>query len=277
MLFSEGYEFRESGNYIILRRSPIKLRLVTNQAVSEDKSYTVSGYVIDDQTGEKVSDASIYEKLRLSYASTNNNGYFKLKLKSKYKSAAITVSKQFYEDTTVIIEPRYNQSVNITIIPSEISEHTVTIRPQNYQAPESIQLQVPFGDSIGWLYTYVKRDSVLVEKTALGKWLVSSKQRIQSINLQKFFTVRPIQASIVPGLSTNGKLNSQVINNFSFNLFGGYSGGVNGFEMGGLFNIDKKNVQYIQLGGLLNVVGGNLHGVQFAGLSNTVMDSLGRQ
>ncbi|HET9276747.1 MAG TPA: STN and carboxypeptidase regulatory-like domain-containing protein, partial [Flavitalea sp.] len=83
MLFGEGYEFRESGNYIILRRAPIKLRLVTNQAVSDDKFYTVSGYVIDDQTGEKVSDASIYEKQRLAYASTNSQGYFKIKLKGK--------------------------------------------------------------------------------------------------------------------------------------------------------------------------------------------------
>src|SRR5687768_4076591 len=85
-LFGDGYEFRESGNYIILRRAPIKLRLVTNQAVTDDKFYTVSGFVIDDQTGEKVSDASVYEKTRLSYASTNGQGYFKLKLKSKYKT-----------------------------------------------------------------------------------------------------------------------------------------------------------------------------------------------
>ncbi len=274
MLFGSGYEFRESGNYIILRRAPIKLRLVTDQAVSDDKFYSVSGYVIDDQTGEKVSDASIYEKMRLAYASTNREGYFKIRLKSKYKTAAITVSKQFYEDTTVIIEPRYNQTVNITIVPSEISEHMITIRPQNYRAPESIQLEVPINDSTHWLYTYVKKDSVLVERTALGRWFVSSKQKIQSINLSKFFTVRPIQGSVIPGLSTNGKLNSQVINNFSFNMFGGYSGGVDGFEMGGLFNIDKKDVQYVQLAGLFNSVGGSVRGVQLGGLSNTVLDSL---
>ena len=273
-LFGSGYEFRESGNYIILRRAPIQLKLVTDQAVSEDKFYTVSGYVIDDQTGEKVNDASIYEKLRLAYASTNSQGYFKLRLKSKYKTASLTVSKQFYEDTTVVIEPRYNQSVNITIVPLEISEHTITIRPQNYEAPESIQLQLPINDSAHWLYTYVKKDSVLVEKTALGRWLVSSKQRIQSINLSKFFTVRPVQGSIVPGWSTNGKLNSQVVNNFSFNLLGGYSGGVHGFEIGGLFNIDKKDVEFAQFAGLFNSVGGNVHGVQMAGISNTVLDSL---
>lgn len=274
ILFGTGYEFRESGNYLILRRVPIKLRLITNHAVTDDKVYTVSGYVVDDQTGEKVRNASIYEKQRLVYASTNNEGFFKLRLKSKYKTAAITVSKQFYEDTTVIIQPGFNQLINITIVPAEISEHTITIRPQNYQAPRSIEVEVPVNDTAYWLYTYVKKDSFLVERTTLGKWVVSSKQKIQSINLNKFFTVRPVQGSIFPGLSTNGKLNSQVINNFSFNLFGGYSGGVNGFEIGGLFNIDKKDVRYAQLAGLFNTVGGSVHGLQLAGLNNTVLDSL---
>ncbi len=95
---------------------------------------------------------------------------------------------------------------------------------------------------MSWLYRYAKVDSEMVERTTIGKWFVSSKQKIQSINLRKFFVVRPYQVSVIPGVSTNGALNSQVINNFSFNILGGYSGGTNGFELGGLFNIDKKDV-----------------------------------
>src|SRR5687767_5838852 len=34
-LFPEGYEYRESGNYIILRRTPIKLTVVTDRSASE--------------------------------------------------------------------------------------------------------------------------------------------------------------------------------------------------------------------------------------------------
>ncbi|MEP7258362.1 MAG: STN and carboxypeptidase regulatory-like domain-containing protein, partial [Flavitalea sp.] len=169
LLLGSAYEFRESGNYIILRRAPIRLRLVTSSAVSEDKYYVLSGYVIDDQTGEKISDASIYEKQRLEITNTNSEGFFKLRLKSKYKSAAITVSKEYYEDTTVIIQPKYNQMLTITLVPSDITEHTIIISPITYQAPESIELEIPVNDSTRWLYTYIKRDSVLVEKTALGK------------------------------------------------------------------------------------------------------------
>ncbi|MEO8582984.1 MAG: STN and carboxypeptidase regulatory-like domain-containing protein [Flavitalea sp.] len=272
-IIGNGFEFRESGNYIILRKTPIKIRMVTSSAVSEDKFYYISGYVVDDQTGERISDASIYEKDRLVISNSDAKGYFKIKLKSKYKTAAISVSKEYYEDTTVTIEPRFNQSVTITLVPLDINEHSVTIGP-SYSAPETIQLEMPINGTKHWLYTYVKRDSVIVEKTAIGKWLVSSRAKLQSLNLRKFFVARPYQISVVPGLSTNGKLNSQVINNFSFNLFGGYSGGTDGFELGGVFNIDRKSVRAAQIGGLFNVVGEKVEGLQIAGLSNTVLGNV---
>lgn len=273
-ILGPGFEFRQSGNYIIIRRAPIRLRLVTSSAVSEDKFFTISGYVIDDQTGAKIPDASVYERDHLAIASTNTEGFFKLRLKSKYKSAAISVSKEFYEDTTVIIEPRYNQTVTITLMPSTILERTVIIGPQGFKAPESIDLEIPINDNMRWLYRYVKADSVVIEGTTLGKWLVSSKQKLLSINLRRFFVARPYQVSLVPGLSTNGKLNGQVINNFSLNIFGGYSGGTNGFELGGLFNIDKRDAQFMQVAGLFNLVGGGVRGLQLGGISNTVLDSL---
>ncbi len=273
-LFGNQFEFRESGNYIILRRAPIRVKLVTSSAQTEDKYYTVSGFVIDDQTGKRISDATVYEKDRLSVVNTNANGYFKLRLKSKYRRASITVSKEFYEDTTVSIEPRFNQALSITLVPLDISESTVVVAPAGIEAPESIDLQIPINDSISQVFRYVKKDSFTIERTALGKWFVSSRQRLQGINLKKFFVARPYQASLVPGLSTNGRLNSQVINNFSLNVFGGYSGGTNGVEIGGLFNIDKKNVQFVQVGGLVNLVGANMRGVQVAGISNTVLDSV---
>lgn len=273
-LFGGQFEFRESGNYIILRRAPLRLKLVTSSAQTEDKYYVVSGYVVDDQTGQRISDASVYEKERLSVVSTNSKGFFKLRLKSKYKRASITVSKEYYEDTTVSIQPSLNQTLSITLVPLDISESTVVIGPAGMQVPESIDLEIPINDSMSRIFRYEKKDSFTIERTALGKWFVSSRQRLQSINLKKFFVARPYQVSVVPGLSTNGKLNSQVINNFSFNIFGGYSGGTNGFELGGLFNINKKNAQYMQLGGVANLVGGNMSGLQIGGVTNTVLDTV---
>ena len=271
MIFKVGFEFRESGNYLIIRRAPIRLTLVTNKAISDEKIYTVSGYIVDDQTGRRVGYASIYEKERLASAMTNGQGYFKIKLKSKYRKASLTVSKEFYEDTTVVIEPKFNQQITITIMPLEVTEQSVIISPKNYEAPDSIVIAVRQNDSIQWLYTYRKTDSVRVEKTKLGEWLISSKLKFQTINLKRFFIARPYQVSVTPGLSTNGRLNGQVINNFSFNILGGYSGGVNGFEIGGLFNINKKDIRYVQIGGIFNVGGGNLEGLQIGGIHNSIL------
>jgi hypothetical protein len=69
-------------------------------------------------------------------------------------------------------------------------------------------------------------------------------------------------------------MSSQVVNNLSLNLFGGYTAGTNGVELGGLFNIDKNNVQYLQAAGLFNSVGGTMKGLQAAGVNNMVFDSL---
>ncbi|MGB8193084.1 MAG: STN and carboxypeptidase regulatory-like domain-containing protein, partial [Chitinophagaceae bacterium] len=272
MLLPDNYEFRETGNYIIIRKAPISITLVTNKAITEDKFYVVSGYVLDDNTGLQVQNASIYEKSLLASTLTNAQGYFRLPLKQKKKTAALTVSKEFYEDTTVYIDPGYNQQITVTIVP--VSTGTVTIiSPEDYFAPEQLKVRVQTYSTITE-YTYTKTDSIKVERTAMGKFLLSSQQRIQSLNLRKFFTSRPFQLSLTPGLGTHGKLSAQVVNNFSFNVFGGYNGGVNGLELGGLFNIDKKNVQYVQIAGLFNMVGGYVKGFQVAGINNTVLDTV---
>jgi len=249
----------------------VRLTLVTSKAVTEDKSYVVSGYVLDDETGYMIPNASIYEKSMLASTLTNKNGYFKLRLKNKAGTAALTVSKEFYEDTTVTIEPRYNQQISITIVPVSSEDRITIIRPEDYFLPDSLQVTVQ-KDQGSTTYTYVKVDSNTVEKTGMGRFLLSSKQKMQTINLKKFFTEKPFQFSITPGLSTHGSLSSQVINNFSVNVFGGYSGGVHGVELGGLFNIDKKDVKFFQAGGLFNIVGGSVKGVQLGGITNTVLD-----
>jgi hypothetical protein len=65
-----------------------------------------------------------------------------------------------------------------------------------------------------------------------------------------------------------------VVNKFSLNATGGYSAGVDGAEIGLLFNINKKDVQYFQFGGAFNMVGGNVKGLQIGGVFNNVLDSV---
>src|ERR1043166_682442 len=79
MLFNDTYEFRESGNYIIIRKAPIRLTLVTNRAALEERIYSVSGFVYDEQSGVAINEASIYEKRILASALTDEKGYFKIR------------------------------------------------------------------------------------------------------------------------------------------------------------------------------------------------------
>ncbi|HYG40344.1 MAG TPA: hypothetical protein VD908_17065 [Cytophagales bacterium] len=240
ILLKGNYEYKESLNYIILRPAPYRLKLIPEEVAEKDNLYTVEGYVVDESTGAKVTRASVYEKRLVVSTLTDNQGYFKLRIRKKEDDIALTVSKELYRDITIVILP---------------------------------STEVKSGGRGDFGYD-PSQDPDRVERTTIGRLLVSSRQKIQSLNLSGFFANKPFQASLTPGLSTHGIMNSQVINKFSLNLIGGYTTGVEGLEVAGIFNINKRSVEYVQAAGIFNVVGGSVKGVQVAGINNTVFDSV---
>lgn len=202
----------------------------------------VSGYVYDERTNEGIGYASVYEKQQLVASMTNDQGYFQLKVKDKSQPAIISVSKAWYIDTAITVRSGQSQALVLKIKPKDVQLDSIIITPQ-------------------------------VEKNWLGKFFLSSKQRMQSINLDRYFVDKPYQASVIPGWSTHGRMGSQVVNKFSFNLIGGYTAGVNGFELAGMFNIVKKDMRYAQVAGVFNIIGGSVDGVQIGGLYNQVLES----
>lgn len=269
-LFNSRYDYIESGNYLILRRKAITIAATIQQSPTADKNYFLAGYIIDEYTGERLNNASIYEPNQLASDLTDAKGMFSLKLKSRYKTATITVSKESYLDTTLTIQPKLNQQLIISLRPEDQFITMITVSPEDYFLPDTIEVKLPTGETV----TYTKEDTIKVQRSWIGKFLLSSKQRMQSINLGKFFTTRAFQISFIPGLSTQGKLSPQITTAFSVNVLGGYTGGVSVMELGGLFNITKTNVKYLQAAGLLNLVGGDVHGLQLAGLHNHVLDTV---
>ncbi len=83
-------------------------------------------------------------------------------------------------------------------------------------------------------------------------------------------SIARLQISFVPGLGIYSKNHQQVTNDFSFNIIGGSNGGVNKVEIGGIFNVNTKNVQRVQVAGIFNVTGGYVQGVQASGIFNAV-------
>ncbi len=82
------------------------------------------------------------------------------------------------------------------------------------------------------------------------------------------------QFSFVPFVGTNGRSSGDFINDYSFNLLGGYSAGTTKLELGGLFNINRGDMTGVQMAGWFNQVGGKVDGVQLAGLFNSNLDSV---
>jgi hypothetical protein len=78
----------------------------------------------------------------------------------------------------------------------------------------------------------------------------------------------PARAGVLPGISTQGKNDKFTTSNFSLNLLGGYTGSVNGLELGGWFNIDKHDLKGLQAAGWFNVVYGDVKGLQMGGWFN---------
>jgi hypothetical protein len=238
-LFRDRYEYEQQSNYLIISAALPHLSLINTDITSDNYTYSISGIVVDERNGERLMNASIYNKQELAATLSDEHGYFKLKFRVRNPEALrITASKIAYRDVSM-----------------------------NFLQPIAIINRAKAS-------SYQQYDGSGVENDRLGRLFISARQRIQSLNIPDFFATRAFQVSIAPGLSTHGLFSSQVVNKVSINLAGGYTAGVNGFEAGGLFNINKGNSRYLQLAGVFNLVGGNFTGIQLAGVTNRALDTV---
>ncbi|WP_129714052.1 carboxypeptidase regulatory-like domain-containing protein [Pedobacter sp. SYP-B3415] len=240
-LLNRQYEYRTTHQFIIIRYAPLQLSLVVRESSGNAESYFISGQVVDKETGRALPNASVYEKRLLQSTLTDADGFFSLRLKNSPGTIALTISKENYRDVTTHF----------------LSEVTV-----NANAGRSDRES-----------DYEYRDDAEVsgiENTVFGRWLITSRQRIQDINIGGFIARAPFQASLTPGLSSHGALSGQVVNKFSLNATGGYTAGVDGLEIGLAFNINKGSARWMQLAGGFNIVGGNMNGFQTGGIYNQV-------
>ncbi|WP_316839619.1 STN and carboxypeptidase regulatory-like domain-containing protein [Pedobacter gandavensis] len=236
-MFQGKVDYKENENYIILRYAVNHLTIEPENITTADNLYLISGYVIDTETGRKVKQASVYEKRLLQSTLTDNDGYFKLRFKGEHKEVILTASKETYRDTALVF----------------LSD--ITIKPESYDDPDK-EKGAKFSNAI--------------EELGIGRFFISSKQKIQNMNIPNFFANTPFQTSLTPGLSSHGMMSSKVVNKVSLNIIGGYTAGVDGFEMAGVFNLNKGEVKALQVAGAFNVVGGSVQGIQIAGLHNDV-------
>lgn len=80
--------------------------------------------------------------------------------------------------------------------------------------------------------------------------------------------VAQFHLSFITPLGTNGLDSHKTINHFSVNLFAGFSGGLEGIELGGFANGLKGDMRGVQVAGFCNNTFGNAEGAEIAGFWN---------
>jgi hypothetical protein len=232
-VFEGQLQYKERGNYIILSKA-------TSNKV-------VSGYV-ENSKGEKIANASVYDLNTLSSATTNEYGYYEMRLK-RDEQVALKVSKELYNDTVIPLQP---------VTPAL---KTIVIEEENEKT------KLPhIAKTIG--------DTLKSKFNVLSNWTVEQFTGNPNVRNIHDSLYSPFQISVVPFVGTNGRLSGNIENGLSFNLFGGYNGGVRYAEFGTLFNINRKDVRNFQMAGIFNIDGGNVQGFQMGGVMNINMQSM---
>ena len=173
---------------------------------------------------------------------TDASGYFQIKIDRPPSDLFLAINRQNYTDTLVVVP---NEKSGLLKIPIKVNKEKI----------------VTLADSVE---EKVKR---------FWKTKVLAPQTVNIDNISDTL-YRKSQVSVFPFIGTNHTLSANVINDYSFNIFGGYSRGVQKFEMGGLFNMVLEDMNGTQLAGVFNAVGGKTAGVQLAGFANLNLDSV---
>lgn len=198
-------------------------------------SIKLSGSVKDAETGKVIKDVTVYEVSKLEATLTNTRGEFDITVQAKTDYLTFAISRENYQDTIVQVR--------------DVSEMSVALKPTK---KEKVGLSNRFE----------------IETKKLVRFFTSDESRKNAKNVSmdedRFF-----QFSLIPMVGTNGKLSGQIRNSLSVNLLAGYAYGVKGVEIGGFYNIDRREMTGLQIGGFGNAVGGESHGVQLAGFLNT--------
>ena len=87
----------------------------------------------------------------------------------------------------------------------------------------------------------------------------------------------PVQFNFLSPIGTHGIYSTNYLFNFSIGALSNHSGGIKGFEVAGLYNYTKTNMNGFQTAGLFNWVRNESNGFQVSGLFNSTKKAKGVQ
>jgi hypothetical protein len=267
LIFDGKISCRSKGNHCILSATPEPL---ADDVVSPPRklTYTVGGYITDLETGNRIPYTTVYDSISLHSALSDEWGYYQLELDASRTPVKLKSSRLNYNDTSFVVVPSANKTMDIQMraIPTQtIARAEIRTLPSDtsnaFQRVDSAQV------------TDYKKTRWGLDRFPWVDSLAGFQQAMRSRNLKETLQSGG-QISLLPFISTNGRLNGSVVNKFSLNIIAGYAGGVDGFEVGGAANIVRGDVRGAQVAGAVNLVGGDVRGAQLAGFLNLSVGSL---
>ncbi|AEI48493.1 STN and carboxypeptidase regulatory-like domain-containing protein [Runella slithyformis] len=263
------------------RRGHIILQKLAEIPVEKPQDIIINGYVFDRATGERIAQASIFEKRTLASAVTNQAGYYRIKIPSTLANPRLEVRKERYFGTGIAVTER---TLDISLVQMPLDEKLQVAAPQlksiSRAATDTFNVKVPAVQPV----LVASNDTALaatkprrinlenVEKTFVDAF-ASAKQAVHIQNVRDTF-YRPFQVSLLPFVGTNHVMSGNVVNSLSFNIIAGYSLGVNALEFGGFANLVRWDVHGAQFAGFANLVGRNVYGLQASGFVNAVLKNV---
>ncbi|WP_018126474.1 hypothetical protein [Balneola vulgaris] len=113
-----------------------------------------------------------------------------------------------------------------------------------------------------------------IYSTVLLAFLLVSSNQLVAQSYNSDLEYRKWRITLFPPLSTNGVAAKNYTAKYSINIIGGYHGGLNGLEIGTLFNYNKHYASGFQIVGGVNATGGPMEGVNIAGLLNQASSNI---
>lgn len=230
-VFDGNIKMKQKGVYVILTPAP-----------NVSKEVVIRGYIVDETSGSRIGNATVYNPVTLRSVTTDQYGYFEY-----------VVKKPTANDYKLIVK-----KVDYT--------DTVLLAPQKRSSFQKISIRIDKEklNNVG--------ESLAKPAVKFWSWTKRSVASIHLTNMRDTIH-RTWQVSFVPFVGTNRKLSGSVTNDWSFNMIGGYSAGTNKAEFGGVFNINTSNVKAFQAAGVFNLNGGETKGVQLGGTFNLNLQS----
>ncbi len=270
-VFANRMTYKSRGNHIIL--------LPADPSDPASKNFQLDGYILDERTGQRIAQASIFEKTTLASTVSNPFGYYRIRLPTNRSTIQLDVRKQAYVGETVTIRAKTTHSVSIRLMPlpknSPVQALSIRVSDDTTRPTVPLPLATVPVEPVPALTVAI--DSTpprpvvsVVERGRVGltRLFVSAQQAIHDVNLSRDTLYRDWQVSFVPYIGTNLRLSGRIINRVSVNALVGYSFGVRAVEVGGLLNLVQGDVRGVQAAGLGNIVGRQVDGVQLGGLFN---------